>query len=82
MAKRIHCPICEGTEWAAIEEIQATSPCKIELGEDGMIEIELSAEGEFVKESGTSVVMAYLCISCGHQVKAEALQHVDSAYFR
>lgn len=81
MAKRLHCPICHGTDWASVEEIQATTPCKIELASDGMIEIELLAEGEFVREGGTSVVMSYLCIRCGRSIQAEDLSKINKKYF-
>lgn len=80
--KALHCPLCNSSEWTVLEEIQSTTRCKIERAEDGITEIEMTPEGEFVRETGSAVTIAYLCAGCGHRILPEALPNIDDQFFK
>lgn len=69
------CPDCGGTRFFANEVWSAELPCTFEMGDDGVVEIDIEPQSEFVKENATSTVSFYRCAGCDFVIKpAEVLQ--------
>ncbi len=72
------CPQCNGGEFKQIEQVQSVTEVSFERRDDGQIEIDVDPMGEFIKEDGTSTVIAYMCSNenCGYAFEPAQLNEV------
>ena len=72
----ITCPKCGNSDWKAIEQFTAYTPCTLTRDEDGSVQIEFDMRAELAREAATSVVLAYACAAedCEYTVGAAQLQ--------
>ena len=72
---RLACPSCGSDEFQALEQISNFVPCRFDRDDNGGIEIEHEAKGEFVREDATAITVLYKCAVCDfnfvpHQIEA------------
>lgn len=73
MSNEILCPKCNGPEWKAVEQFTALTGCRLNLDDQGNVEIEFDPMAELAREAATSVTTAYICATCEHMVTPDGL---------
>jgi hypothetical protein len=70
----LFCPNCGSSDWKAIEQFTALTPCRLMKGPEG-IEIDYDMRAELAREAATSVTTHYICGTdeCGFQVEAHRI---------
>ena len=71
---RLVCPSCGSEDFKALEQISGFVPCRFERDDNGGIEIEQEAKGEFVREDATSVIVLYNCVNCDFSFPAHQIE--------